>query len=46
MLTKLKADNYKDAIENGIFCYLMDAPHNRYLFDIGHRRIYNLNLNI
>lgn len=41
-----KADNYKDAIENGIFCYLMDAPHNRYLSDIGHRRIYNLNLNI
>lgn len=40
-----KVDNYKDCIDNGIFCYLMDAPHNRYL-QVGHRRIYNLDLNI
>lgn len=38
-----KLDNYREATEAGIFCYLMDAPHNRYI-DVGHRRIYNLNL--
>jgi hypothetical protein len=37
--------NYKEATEAGIFCYLMDAPHNQY-YNVGHRRIYNLNLNI
>lgn len=41
-----KVENYMDATENGIFCYLMDAPHNKYLKNIGHRRIYNLNLNL
>ena len=41
-----KPANYLDAIENGIFCYLMDAPHNRYMKNIGHRRIYDLNLNL
>lgn len=41
-----KVANYKEATEAGIFCYLMDAPHNRYLKNIGHRRIYNLNLNL
>lgn len=33
--------NYKEATDNGIFCYLMDAPHNQY-YNVGHRRIYNL----
>lgn len=37
--------NYKEATEAGIFCYLMDAPHNKY-YNVGHRRIYDLNLNI
>ena len=41
-----KVANYMDAVNNGIFCYLMDAPHNRYLKNIGHRRIYDLNLNL
>ena len=41
-----KPANYLDAIQNGIFCYLMDAPHNRYLKNIGHRRIYDLNLQL
>ena len=41
-----KVANYKEATEAGIFCYLMDAPHNRYLKNVGHRRIYNLNLNL
>lgn len=41
-----KIANYLDATNNGIFCYLMDAPHNRYLKNIGHRRIYDLNLQI
>lgn len=40
-----KFSNYKDAIDNGIFCYLMDAPHNKY-YNVGHRRIYDLDLNI
>ena len=37
--------NYKDAIDAGIFCYLMDAPHNKY-YNVGHRRVYDLNLPI
>lgn len=41
-----KPANYLDATEAGIFCYLMDSPHNRYLKNIGHRRIYDLNLNL
>ena len=37
--------NYKEATKAGIFCYLMDAPHNQH-YNVGHRRIYDLNLNI
>lgn len=37
--------NYKEATDAGIFCYLMDAPHNRFL-KCGHRRIYSLNLQL
>lgn len=40
-----KFDNYKEATNNGIFCYLVDAPHNRH-YNVGHRRIYNLNIPI
>ena len=40
-----KFANYKDATDNGIFCYLMDAPHNKY-YNVGHRRIHDLNLHI
>ena len=38
-----KPENYREALEAGVFCYLMDAPHNQFI-DAGHRRIYNLNL--
>lgn len=38
-----KVDNYREATEAGIFCYLMDAPHNQFM-NVGHRRIFNLNL--
>lgn len=38
-------ENYKELTNAGIFCYLMDAPHNKY-YDVGHRRIYNLNIPI
>lgn len=37
-----KFENYKEATDNGIFCYLMNSVHNQY-YDVGHRRIYNLN---
>lgn len=40
-----KFSNYKEINEAGIFCYLMDAPHNQY-YSVGHRRIYNLNIPI
>ena len=40
-----KIANYKEATDSGIFCYLMDAPHNKY-YNVGHRRIFDLNLNI
>lgn len=40
-----KHENYKEATQAGIFCYLMDAPHNRH-YNVGHRRIYDLNLNL
>lgn len=40
-----KYENYKEATDAGIFCYLMDAPHNRH-YNVGHRRIYDLNLAI
>lgn len=39
-----KVENYKDATNNGIFCYLMDAPHNRWFTVPQHRRIHDLNL--
>lgn len=38
-----KAENYREATEIGVFCYLMDAPHNKFM-EVGHRRIYDLNL--
>lgn len=37
--------NYKEINDAGIFCYLMDAPHNQY-YSVGHRRIYDLNIPI
>ena len=40
-----KYENYKEITNAGIFCYLMDAPHNKY-YNVGHRRIYNLNIPI
>ena len=40
-----KYDNYKEITNAGIFCYLMDAPHNQY-YQVGHRRIYDLNIPI
>ena len=40
-----KYENYKEATDAGIFCYLMDAPHNQY-YNVGHRRIYNLDIPI
>lgn len=40
-----KWDNYKEATNAGIFCYLMDAPHNQH-YNVGHRRIYDLNIPI
>ena len=39
-----KPDNYKDAVNNGIFCYLMDSPHNKWFKVPEHRRITNLDL--
>ena len=51
LLRELKIDlfvddkwaNFREATDNGIFCYLMDAPHNRH-YNVGHRRIYNLDI--
>ena len=40
-----KTQNFQEATDAGIFCYLMDAPHNQH-YNVGHRRIYNLNLAI
>jgi hypothetical protein len=40
-----KYDNYKEITNAGIFCYLMDAPHNQY-YQVGHRRIYDLKIPI
>ena len=36
-----KVQNYRDCIREGIFCYLVTAPHNTYL-DVGSRRIKSL----
>ena len=38
-----KVQNFLEATRAGIFCYLVDAPHNQG-FDAKGRRIYNLNL--
>ena len=38
-----KPANYLDAIENGIFCYLMDAPHNKNYKT--KYRVYDLDIN-
>lgn len=54
LLKKLKIDilcddkpaNIQDAQAAGIFCYLMDQPHNRWYKVPEHRRITDLNLNI
>lgn len=40
-----KYETYKECLNSGIFCYLMDAPHNRH-YNVGHHRITNLNLKI
>lgn len=40
-----KYETFKECKANGIFCYLMDAPHNKH-YNVGHHRIYDLNLNI
>lgn len=40
-----KYENYKEINQAGIFCYLMDAPHNTY-YNVGHHRIYNLDIPI
>lgn len=39
----MKYQNFKEATEAGVFCYLMDSPANRH-YNVGHRRVYNLNL--
>ncbi len=41
-----KVQNYQEITNAGIFCYLMDSPHNKWFNVPQHRRIYNLNLNI
>lgn len=38
-----KVENFLEATKAGVFCYLMDAPHNQ-KFDAKGRRVYNLNL--
>lgn len=38
-----KAETFKECLNSGIFCYLMDAPHNKH-YNVGHHRIYDLNL--
>lgn len=38
-----KYETFKECTNAGIFCYLMDTPANRY-YNVGHRRIYDLNL--
>lgn len=40
-----KYQNFKEATDAGVFCYLMDAHHNKH-YNVGHRRIYDLNLAI
>lgn len=38
-----KYQNFKEATEAGIFCYLMNSVANQH-YNVGHRRVYNLNL--
>lgn len=38
-----KYQNFKEATESGIFCYLMDSPANKH-YNVGHRRVFDLNL--
>ncbi len=40
-----KYETFKECLNSGIFCYLMDAPHNKH-YNVGHHRITNLNLKI
>jgi len=36
-----KFDNFIELNTNGIFCHLMDAPHNR-RYNVGHRRLMSI----
>ena len=36
-----KYETFRELNSNGVFCYLMNAPHNSG-YDVGHRRIYDL----
>ncbi len=40
-----KLETFKECKANGIFCYLMDSPSNKYA-NVGHHRIFDLNLNL
>lgn len=40
-----KIETFKECLNSGIFCYLMDAPHNKH-YNVGHHRIHDLNLKI
>ena len=40
-----KFQTFKECLNSGIFCYLMDAPHNKH-YNVGHHRITDLNLKI
>ena len=40
-----KYATFKECKENGIFCYLMNAASNQH-YNVGHHRIYNLDLRI
>lgn len=36
-----KFQTFKECLNSGIFCYLVDAPHNKH-YNVGHHRIMNL----
>lgn len=38
-----KYETFKELNDAGIFCYLMDAPANRY-YQVGHKRVFDLNI--
>lgn len=40
-----KYETFKECLNSGIFCYLIDSQHNRH-YNVGHHRIYDLNLQI